>query len=192
MRRQAQKKMDFIHEKHEKEPSEPSPSQGHVGLAPAIASSTRIMILGSFPGAASLAAQQYYAHPRNQFWRLLSVLVGDDLAGLAYAQRLPRLLAHGIGLWDVIAACDRVGSLDSKIRNPIANDLAGLRQQCPLLRRVAFNGQTAGKFAPQFAAAGFQALVLPSSSPANAQMTFEQKLDAWRALLAGQCDDGYE
>jgi double-stranded uracil-DNA glycosylase len=153
------------------------------GLAPVIAADTRILILGSFPGAASLAAQQYYAHPRNQFWRLMSALIGEDLVALPYAARLPRLLAHQIGLWDVIAACERSGSLDSAIRNAEANDFDMLRQRCPALVRVCFNGKTSGKLEPLFAAAGFQTLVLPSSSPANAQWSFEQKLEAWRKIL---------
>ncbi len=153
------------------------------GLAPVIGTDTRILILGSFPGAASLVAQQYYAHPRNLFWRLVSSLVGEDLAALPYAERLPRLLAHGFGLWDVLGACEREGSLDSAIRNPAANDFARLRQLCPRLETVGFNGQTSGKFAPQFAAHGYRTVVLPSSSPAHASLGVEQKLDRWRALL---------
>lgn len=152
------------------------------GLAPVIDTHTRILILGSFPGAASLAAQQYYAHPRNQFWRLVSALVGEDLAALPYADRLPRLLAHRIGLWDVLGACEREGSLDAAIRNPAANDFARLRELCPELETVGFNGQTSGKFAPQFAAEGYRTVVLPSSSPAHAGMTFEGKLESWRRL----------
>jgi hypoxanthine-DNA glycosylase len=154
------------------------------GLAPVVSASTRILVLGSFPGAASLAAQQYYAHPRNQLWPILSALTGENLAGLAYAERLPRLLAHGFGLWDVLGACAREGSLDAAIRAPAANDFARLRELCPLLQTVGLNGQTAGKFAPQFAAAGYRALVLPSTSPAHASMHADQKLAAWRALLA--------
>jgi hypoxanthine-DNA glycosylase len=150
------------------------------GLAPVIDGQTRILILGSFPGAASLAAQQYYAHPRNQLWPILSALTGDDLAGLAYAERLPRLLSHGIGLWDVLGACERQGSLDSAIRNPAANDFVRLRQLCPLLDVVGFNGQTAGKFAPQFADAGYRTQVLPSTSPAHAALSFDEKLIIWR------------
>ena len=153
------------------------------GLAPVIDPAIRILVLGSFPGAASLAAQQYYAHPRNQLWRLLSALTGEDLAALAYAERLPRLLAHEIGLWDVLGACKRIGSLDSSIRAAAANDFALLRQRCPRLARVGFNGKTSGKFASQFAHAGFETLVLPSSSPAHATLTFEQKLTAWRGLV---------
>jgi hypoxanthine-DNA glycosylase len=152
------------------------------GLAPVLDSNVRILILGSFPGAQSLAAAQYYAHPRNQFWRLVSSLVGEDLAALPYAARLPRLLAHGVGLWDVLGACEREGSLDSAIRKPAANDFERLHVLCPELKTVGFNGQASGKFAPQFAAAGYRTVVLPSSSPAHMAMTFEQKLQVWREL----------
>lgn len=152
------------------------------GLAPVIAPTTRILVLGSFPGAASLAAGQYYAHPRNQAWRLLSALVGEDLAGMPYAERVQRLLAHGYGLWDVLGSCERKGSLDSQIRQPAANDLARLRQLCPLLATVGFNGQTSGKYAPPFAEAGLRTVILPSSSPAHAALSFEQKLALWREL----------
>lgn len=152
------------------------------GLAPVIDSRIRILILGSFPGAASLAAQQYYAHPRNGFWRLVSALADEDLASLPYADRLPRLLAHRIGLWDVLGACEREGSLDSAIRRPAANDFERLHHLCPALETVGFNGQASGKFAPQFAAAGYRTVVLPSSSPAHAGMKFEEKLERWREL----------
>ncbi len=153
------------------------------GLAPVLASATRILILGSFPGAASLAAQQYYAHPRNQLWPILSALCGEDLAGMPYAERLPRLLAHGFGLWDVLGACEREGSLDTAIRQPAANDFQQLRALCPLLETVGFNGQTSGKFAPQFAAQGYRTLVLPSTSPAHASLSFAQKHAQWQQLM---------
>lgn len=153
------------------------------GLAPVIDSHIRILILGSFPGAASLAAQQYYAHPRNQFWRLVGALVGEDLYSLPYTERLPRLLAHRIGLWDVLGACEREGSLDSAIRKPAANDFERLHHLCPELETVGFNGQASGKFAGQFAENGYRTVVLPSSSPAHMAMTFEQKLVIWLRLL---------
>ncbi len=152
------------------------------GLAPVIARDTRVLVLGSFPGAASLAAGRYYAHPRNQFWRLISAVIKEDLASLPYEERLPRLLAHRFGLWDVLAGCEREGSLDSAIRNPAANDFERLRALCPELETVGFNGQASGKFAPQFAAAGYRTVVLPSSSPAHMAMSFEQKLEVWRRL----------
>jgi hypoxanthine-DNA glycosylase len=118
----------------------------------------------------------------NQFWPLVSALVKEDLAALPYDQRLPRLLVHGFGLWDVLGACEREGSLDSAIRNPAANDFKRLHALCPALETVGFNGQASGKFAPQFAAAGYRTVVLPSSSPAHASMSFGQKLAMWRRL----------
>lgn len=164
-------------------PTAPVPTL--TGLAPVLDAGVRILVLGSFPGAASLAADQYYAHPRNQFWRLISSVAGEDLAALPYAERLPRLLAHGVGLWDVLGTCERVGSLDSAIRKPAANDFERLRELCPMLETVGFNGQASGKFAPQFATAGYRTVVLPSSSPAHMAMTFEQKLEIWRELIHG-------
>lgn len=152
-------------------------------LPPQIAANTEIVILGSFPGRASLAVQQYYAHPRNQFWPLLSALLGVDLRAMPYAERWPHVLARGIGVWDVYAACIRPGSLDSAIRAGQANDFAALRERCPQLRRAGLNGREAGKFAPYLQAAGLQTLVLPSSSPAHAGMSFAQKLEIWRGLL---------
>ena len=161
----------------------PIASSPLTGLAPVVDARTRILVLGSFPGAASLAAGQYYAHPRNALWPILSALTGEDLAAMPYAERLPRLLAHGFGLWDVLGACEREGSLDAAIRKPAANDFARLRVLCPLLETVGFNGKTSGKFAPQFAAQGYRTLVLPSTSPAHAALTFEQKLAAWKHLV---------
>lgn len=156
------------------------------GLAPVIDANTRVLVLGSFPGAASLAAGQYYAHPRNQLWRLLSAVLGDDLAALPYRERLPRLLAHRVGLWDVLAACERMGSLDANIRQPAANDFELLRTLCPRLEIVGFNGKASGRFAPQFEQAGYRTLVLPSSSPAHAALSFESKLASWSRLVSAQ------
>ncbi|NEX61209.1 DNA-deoxyinosine glycosylase [Noviherbaspirillum galbum] len=161
--------------------SAPSPL---AGFPPVLAPDTRILILGSFPGEASLAAQQYYAHPRNQFWRLLSAVLNDSIAALPYTQRLERLGHHRIGLWDVLAACEREGSLDADIRKPRANSFDHLKHACPQLFRVCFNGKTSGRFELVFRQAGFDTLVLPSTSPANAQLSFEQKLAEWRRIVA--------
>ena len=161
----------------------PRPSSLLTGFPPVIDSQTEILFLGSFPGEASLQAQQYYAHPRNQFWRLISALTGEDLVALPYAERLIRLQAHRIGVWDVIAACAREGSLDSAIRDAQHNDFKLLKHQCPALRRIGFNGKTSGKQAALFADAGFETFILPSSSPAYAVMTFEQKLAIWRGIM---------
>jgi hypoxanthine-DNA glycosylase len=153
------------------------------GFPPIIDRDTEILILGSFPSEASLAARQYYAHPRNQFWRLLGTLLGEPLAELGYGERKARVLAHRVGIWDVLDACRRPGSLDTDIRDSRPNDFAALRRRAPGLRRVLFNGGTAGRFARQFAAAGFATAVLPSSSPAHAGRSFEQKLELWRAAM---------
>ncbi|SEI79672.1 DNA-deoxyinosine glycosylase [Paraburkholderia diazotrophica] len=153
------------------------------GFPPVVAESTHTLILGSFPGEASLAATQYYAHPRNQFWRLLGAVIGEPLAELDYPTRLEHLLKHGVGVWDVLAACTREGSLDAAIRNATPNDFASLREYAPKLAKVCFNGKTAGRFATVIAAAGYETLVLPSSSPANAMLSFDQKLRLWRDIL---------
>lgn len=153
------------------------------GLAPVIDADTRILILGSFPGAKSLAAAQYYAHPRNQFWSLLAALTGADMVAVPYAARIELLRKHHFGLWDVFGECVREGSLDSAIRQPAANDFERLRHLCPLLQVVGFNGQAAGKFAPRFATKGYRTVILPSSSPANAAMSFEKKLQYWQQLM---------
>jgi double-stranded uracil-DNA glycosylase len=149
---------------------------------PVLTRHSRVLILGSFPGAASLAAAQYYAHPRNQFWRLLGALLNEPLPELDYATRLERLLAHQIGLWDVLAACERRGSLDAAIRHATPNDLSALRLHAPLLEKICFNGKTAGRFAPIMCAAGYQTQVLPSSSPAYAMLSFQEKLTQWQAI----------
>ena len=166
-----------------------------------ISRTTLLVILGSFPGRASLAAQQYYAHPQNQFWRILQAVWPESPRPMAlesYEKRIEWLLAHGLGLWDVYASCERVGSLDSAIRRPVLNDFAWLRAQCPQLRAVAHNGGESFRHAGPVQAA-FSAGVppqgapssvvpgshrLPSTSPANASWNFERKLAAWREVLA--------
>ena len=159
------------------------PSALLTGLPPVLNDTTQILILGSFPGAASLAAAEYYAHPRNQLWRLLSALLHEDLVDLNYAQRLQRIADHHVGLWDVIAACERKGSLDTAIRQAQQRNFSMLKNTYPAIHTIGFNGKTAGKAAPAFAAAGYRTCVLPSSSPAHAQLSFAQKLVQWRQLL---------
>jgi hypoxanthine-DNA glycosylase len=153
------------------------------GLPPVIARHTRLVLLGSFPGAASLAARQYYAHPRNQFWPLLSALLAEDLTALPYAARLQRLRTHGLGLWDVIAECRREGSLDSAIRAARYNDLASLRRRAPQLVAVAHNGGESARAMRITTGLGVAVYRLPSSSPANASWSFERKLAAWREVF---------
>lgn len=156
------------------------------GFAPVIDRRVERLILGSFPSEASLAAAQYYAHPRNQFWRLVGDLLNEPLPALDYPERLRRMLAHRLGLWDVLAACDRQGSLDAAITNSRANPFARLRRLAPHLVDVAFNGRTAGSFASAFQAAGYSTTVLPSSSPAHAGRSYDEKLALWRRWWQGR------
>ena len=112
-------------------------------MPPVGATDARLLLLGSLPGDASLAAQSYYAHPTNQFWRLLGHAIGEDLAALPYRDRLDRLAARGIALWDVVADATRPGSLDGAIRDARANPLAEFVASHPNLRAIGFNGRTA-------------------------------------------------
>ncbi len=155
-----------------------------VGLPPVVTPDTRLLVLGSFPGVASLQAQQYYGHPRNHFWRLLSALWGVDLVGAAYPERLAELRRRGLGLWDIYAACRREGSLDQAIEDAEYNDLASLRRLAPKLQLVAHNGGESARAMRHVASLGYAVLRLPSTSPANASWSFDRKLGAWRAAFA--------
>ena len=151
------------------------------GLPPVADASTRVLVLGSFPGVASLAARQYYAHPRNHFWPILGAVLREPLPELPYAERLARLRRHGVGLWDVIVSCRRHGSSDGAIREAARGDPARIRRIAPRLALVCFNGNTAASAAPSWCAAGCATLVLPSTSPAYTR-PFAEKLAAWQAL----------
>ncbi len=153
------------------------------GLPPVAGPATRLLLLGSFPSAASLAAGQYYAHPRNQFWPLLSALFGIDLRALPYAQRLREVQRRGLGIWDVYAACEREGSLDASIRSAQPNALAELVARLPALRGVAHNGGESARSLRITRALAPRVWRLPSSSPANASWSFERKLAAWREVF---------
>ena len=149
---------------------------------PVVDMSTRVLILGSLPGDASLAAGRYYAHPQNRFWRLLSPVVGVDLPVLEYGDRLATLRAAGIGLWDVVQSATRPGSSDAAIRDAAANDVAALIATLPQLRLVAFNGGTAAK-AGRGLVHGIETLALPSSSPLHT-VGVAAKQPAWDAIRA--------
>ncbi len=155
-----------------------------LGFAPIADERAAVLVLGSFPSQASLAAGHYYAHPRNQFWRLMSAVLGEDLAGASWEARYLGLRSHGIALWDVLLTCERPGSLDADIRRPSANDLGDLIARLPMLRRVVFNGGSAARYAPRLIDAGFEVVVLPSSSPAHAALSFEHKRERWTSGFA--------
>ena len=154
-------------------------------MAPVGSKDACLLILGSLPGEASLKAQRYYAHPQNQFWRLLGAALGEDLAGLDYDERLARLAARGIALWDVVGEALRRGSLDGAIRSARPNPLAEYVAAHPRLNAVAFNGQTAAKLG-RLALSGIsemQLIDLPSSSPAYT-LPFAWKVERWAELGA--------
>ena len=153
------------------------------GLAPVASPDTRLLVLGSFPSVASLAAQQYYAHPRNQFWPLLGALWGRPLADWPYEQRLAFARERGLGIWDVYACCRRPGSLDSDIREATLNDLPALVARLPRLALIAHNGGESARTMRITRALGPAVLRLPSTSPANASWSFERKRAAWEAAF---------
>ena len=141
----------------------------------------RVLILGSFPGEASLAAAEYYAHPRNHFWPLLGTVIGEPLAELPYRRRLEALRRRGIGLWDVIVSCERRGSLDGAIRNAEHGEVDRVQHAAPRLELVCFNGRTAARREHAWREAGYATRVLPSSSPAYTR-PFAEKLAQWKAI----------
>ena len=159
------------------------PATRKSSFSPVVDGGTRLLVLGSLPGAISLRAAQYYAHPQNQFWRLMGAVVGADLAKAPYRDRLEILRARGVGLWDVVRSARRAGSLDTAIREHQPNALAELAATLPGLAAIAFNGGTAAKIGratlgqdPPWALVS-----LPSSSPAHT-LRFEAKLCQWMTL----------
>ncbi|HUG46447.1 MAG TPA: DNA-deoxyinosine glycosylase [Sphingomicrobium sp.] len=153
------------------------------GMPPVARNDARLFILGSLPGDASLAARQYYAHPRNAFWRLIGEVIDEDLQSLAYQARLDRLIASRIGLWDVVAHAERRGSLDQAIRSVGHNPLSDYFSSLPELEAVAFNGARAALAGRPLLASmkRLRLIELPSSSPANTR-PFGEKAAAWGEL----------
>jgi len=164
-------------------------SQPLTGLAPVAGANVRVLILGSMPGAVSLAQQQYYAHPRNALWPIMAQLLGFALA-LPYADRVRALNVSGVALWDVIGSCRRAGSLDSAIRDEQVNDFAAFFATQPQLLAIGFNGAKAWlSFKRHVLPLGIvpqhlQLLSLPSTSPAHAALSFSEKLKQWQQLSA--------
>jgi hypoxanthine-DNA glycosylase len=154
------------------------------GLPPVVSADTVVLILGSFPGGRSLAQRQYYAHPQNQFWKILQAIwPRNDLPSgdSSYQNRSKWLLDRGLGLWDVYATCERAGSLDTAIRNAVVNDIPAL--YLPRLSAIAHNGGESFKHARHTRTLGVPVYRLPSTSPANASWCFERKLVAWREVM---------
>lgn len=156
---------------------------------PVAAPGAEILILGSMPGQASLRMTAYYAHPRNAFWPIMGAIFGAG-PGIAYPERLRLLQSRGIALWDVLAACDRRGSLDADIATDsiVVNDFGHFLDQHPSIRRIVFNGATAERCYRRHVPVAVQRRIedlrrLPSTSPAHAGMRFDEKLADWRAAL---------
>lgn len=160
------------------------------GLPPLVQPGVKLLILGSMPGQASLRQQCYYGHPRNQFWLLMQALFGVD-AALPYTARCQALLQAGVALWDVIAQCQRSGSLDSAIVSDSVrfNDIAALCRQYPTIQQIWLNGGKAAQSFRQYQrwlagsdwpGAAIQIRTLPSTSPAHASVSFADKLALWQ------------
>lgn len=165
-------------------------------FAPIAGRAPRVLVLGSMPGARSLAEQRYYANPHNHFWRFVGEICGFD-PGAPYANRIAQLKCCGIAVWDVLARCERSGSLDGGIvrESEVPNDIAGFVSRRPSLRAIALNGGKAAqsfhrhawKDAPGALRARITVLHLPSTSPANASVPVAHKRAAW-SRLAGYLD----
>jgi double-stranded uracil-DNA glycosylase len=150
-------------------------------LLPVINKRTEVLILGSFPGEESIRQQQYYAHGRNHFWRIMERVLEENMHGRSYEERLQILLRHRIGLWDAYAACDREGSLDSAIKNGEHNDFSKLKELAPKLRIVCFNGKLAATCSHLLE--GYEQVQFTSSSSAN-PLSVDQKSHRWRKALS--------
>lgn len=156
------------------------------GFPPVLGREPRLLVLGTMPSVKSLTEQQYYGHPRNAFWWIISKLCDFPL-DLPYESRIKHAMASGIAIWDVAHSCHRPGSLDANIDQStlVANDIPQLLRDNPSIELVAFNGQAAAKLFKKFIGElSFSdgTLVLPSTSPANAGMKREDKLEKWKVL----------
>ena len=153
-----------------------------IGLEPIITKDTRVLILGSFPSVISLEQKQYYANPRNIFWKIIKSTF--NRAAGSYDECIALLKQHQVGLWDIYHDCERKGSLDSDIKNGKKNDFESLKRIAPSLKRICLNGMKAGSHSDMFRKLGYETLVLPSTSPANAAMPYAQKERLWDNALA--------
>ncbi|MFC3441612.1 DNA-deoxyinosine glycosylase [Sphingobium rhizovicinum] len=159
-------------------------AQRKAAFPPSVDAHTKLLILGSLPGDASIKQGEYYAHRGNAFWDLLGDVLGEALRGQPYAMRLKRLRALGIGLWDVIESAERPGSLDSSIRGAELRDLGLFVERLPALRAIGFNGKTAATHGRRQLGErpGLTLIDLPSSSGAYASLSREAKRQAWMVL----------
>lgn len=154
-------------------------------LVPVINNTIRILILGSLPGDTSLLCKQYYAHPQNKFWKLISAIINVDITICTYQMKLDTLLKNSIGLWDVIAQAKRKGSLDNKIYDYTNNNLISLLNKLPYLVTIGFNGSTATRIGMKILKnkkSQYKIISLPSSSAAYT-IPYSYKLSTWMCLI---------
>lgn len=152
------------------------------GFPPLTGPDPLILILGSFPSVRSLLHREYYGNPKNRFWALMEDISGVP-ASLPYPERARRLTEERIALWDVAGSCTRTGSADSRIRDPVPNDIGGFVRAHPAIRLIALNGSTAGRLYRRSGdVPGIPFVVLPSTSPANARVAFAELVMAWKAV----------
>ncbi|MBL7713448.1 MAG: DNA-deoxyinosine glycosylase [Chitinophagaceae bacterium] len=153
------------------------------GFPPLVHPGSRLLILGSMPGEKSLEQQEYYAHPRNFFWPFMAALAQETVPE-TYARKKALLERMNIALWDVCATCIRQGSLDTAILKEIPNELDRFLQEHPAVRAIAFNGQKAASLYRKYFALrdDITYRILPSTSPANAGISLENKKAAWMSL----------
>jgi hypoxanthine-DNA glycosylase len=152
-------------------------------FSPLVNEQSHTLILGSLPGVESLRQQQYYAHPRNAFWRIIYAIFGSG-HDEDYSRRCEFILSHNIALWDVCDSAERVGSADSKMSEIRPNDIAGLLREYPDIRRLVLNGRKAEtEYRRYFSSLTIPAVYAPSTSPALAALSFGEKLSAWRNAL---------
>jgi hypoxanthine-DNA glycosylase len=154
------------------------------GLLPISGRTASVLILGSFPGRQSLLKQEYYGNEKNRFWQIIEALFQID-RHLPYSTRTVELAGKGVALWDVISGCNRKGSADTRIRDPVFNDIAGFLASNPSLQLIALNGSTAGRYYVRLnIQTSVPFVVLPSTSPANTKFTLYEKMKRWEIIRA--------
>lgn len=143
----------------------------------------KILILGTMPGTKSLEMNQYYGHNQNNFWKFMFTIFNEDFSN-DYETKKALLTKNKIAVWDVLQYCERIGSLDSAIKNEIANDFEAFLKQHSNIKTILFNGQKAAAFFKKYVHLDktYQLLTLPSTSPANASKSFQSKLDEWSII----------
>jgi hypoxanthine-DNA glycosylase len=156
-------------------------------FAPIASQDANILILGTMPGTKSLELNQYYGHNQNNFWKFMFLILKEDFSN-DYQTRKALLQKNNIALWDVLQFCDRAGSLDSAIKNEIANDFETFLEQHPNIQTILFNGQKAAAFFKKYVhlKKEYQLRTLPSTSPANAGKSFQSKLEEWQSAVSSR------